>query len=61
MSNMVNFVLDVTSITQKKNMQVSSELKATYSDSFRQVLKFMKSCFYSIDTWGATNEEAVDL
>ena len=61
MSNMVNFVLDVTSITQKKNMQVSSELKATYSDSFRQVLKFMKSCFYSIDTWGAINEEAVDL
>ena len=58
---MVNFVLDVTSITLRKNMQVSSELKAIYSDSFRQVLKFMKSCFYSIDTWGATNEEAVDL
>ncbi|XP_022810309.1 uncharacterized protein LOC111347321 [Stylophora pistillata] len=35
--------------------------KATYSDSFRQVLKFMKSCFYSIDTWGATNEQAVNL
>ena len=36
-------------------------IKATCSDSFRQVLKFMKSCFYSIDTWGATNEQAVNL
>lgn len=61
MSYMVNFELDVTRITQRKNMQVSYELKATCSDSFRQVLKFMKSCFYSIDTWGAINEEAVDL
>lgn len=27
---------------------------------FRQVLKFLKSCFYNVDTWGGTNEAAIN-
>ena len=38
--------------------EVGSCLKQIFS--FRQVLKFLKSCFYNVDTWGGTNEAAID-
>lgn len=43
------------------NLDVSFPHWERGKNSIWQVLKFMKSCFYDIDTWGGTNEQAVNV